>query len=207
MLRALLLVTLIGLVVLVLYFPSMLSADEYYRLLRDERASVSALWGEGQSRRIEDLARHLYRASLDPPLPGPLGNADRVQSANKAAGAAAESLPEKLANNDYARSLQGALSVATYRIAAFLMFMPFFIPFTIAAVGDGLAERKIRSVGFTNDSAGLYGMYAGCAVALLCGAFVAVAWPGAVSPTLLALIPIAMAFLIGRAAANFRQVL
>lgn len=207
MLRGLLLATLIGLVVLILYSPSMISAEEYYELLRQERAAVSDLWGEGQSRRIDSLSRRIYRSSLDPPLPGPLGNDQLVQAANKAAGPAADSLPGKLVNNDYARSLQGALAVATYRMAAFLMFMPFFIPFTVAAVVDGLAERKVRSVGFTNDSAGLYGWYAGCAVALICAAFVALVWPDQVHPTTLALIPIAIAFLIGRGAANFRQVL
>lgn len=207
MLRAVLLATLVVLVVLVLYPPSIMSPQDYYQLLRDERASVTALWGDGQSRRIDALATRVYRASLQPPLPGPLGDDRRVDAANKAAGPAADSLPGRLGNNDYARSLEGALSLAAYRISAFLMFMPFFIPFTVAAVVDGFVERRVRSVGFINDSAGLYGLYAGCAVFLLCTAVVALAWPDSVHPTLLALIPIGVAFLVGRAAANFRQVL
>jgi len=206
-LRGLLLVTLVGVIAIVLYFPSTIGAEQYYAMLREERFSVAALWGEGQSSRIDALAGRMYRASLDPPVPGPLGNVDRVDAANRAAGAGADQLLARLGNNDYARSLEAALSVATYRFAAFLMFMPFFVPFTVAAIVDGLTERKIRSVGFTNDSAGLYGMYGGFAVLLLCGVLVSLAWPDLVPPTLLALIPISIAVLIGRAAANFRQVL
>jgi len=206
-LRGLLLLTLAALVVSVLYFPSTISDEDYVRLLQEERAAVSSLWGDGQAVRIENFSRSLYRASLDPPVPGPLGKPELVDAANKVAGSSSEQLAARLGNNDYARSLAGALSLAAYRVAAFLMFMPFFLPFTVAAVVDGLTERKIRSVGFANDSAGLYGMYAGCAVALLCFGVLLLAWPGIVPATLLALIPISVAFLIGRAAANFRQVL
>jgi hypothetical protein len=105
----------------------------------------------------------------------------------------------------YGRSLDAMLLLSIYRLAAFVELVPLVLPFLLVFLVDGLMTRSVRALEFVPHSAGIYGVALLCLVAVFSATAVAFFVPFPVHPLVFALSPVAAAFLVGRAAANYHK--
>lgn len=187
MIRIVTICSLVSLLMLVLYLPAAKPAGVFISQVRVEHALLSEFWGHDHAMAI--LAKMLDLQPDSTPSP-PL-----IPIAQGSAGKRAQVLPEvaavgnRLLNNDYFRSLNALLVLATYRAAGVLYLLPGLIPFLFAAVVDGIVRRSVKGKDFSGHHPEVFAACVSGAIMACCCLVIAcvlpIQLPVALVPTLL----------------------
>lgn len=175
MIRIVTICSLASLLMLVLYLPAAKPAGEFISQVRIEHASLHKFWGQDHAMAM--LAKMLDlqpSATPSPPL---------IPIAQGPAGQGAKVLPEvaavgnRLLNNDYFRSLNALLVLATYRAAVVLYLLPGLLPFLFAAVVDGVVRRSVKGKDFSGHNPEVFAACVSGAIVACCCLVIACVLP------------------------------
>ncbi|WP_395401150.1 DUF4400 domain-containing protein [Pseudoduganella sp. UC29_106] len=147
MIRIVAITSLAFLLVLVLYLPSARPASAFIAQVRIEHAALSSFWGSEHAIAVlENMLEFQHASTPHPPLM-PAQSAD-AKASNKVHNEVA-AVGHRLLNNEYFRSLNALLVLATYRVAVLLFFLAGVAPFLTAAFVDGLVRRAVKGKDFS----------------------------------------------------------
>ena len=114
-------------------------------------------------------------------------------------------MSQRVIESPYFRCLDALLSLAAYRLAAWLEWLPLAGVFCGAAWCDGLVRRVVKSKTFAQHSAEVVGLHVALIVLLLGCTLIAFAAPWVVHPLLFAAAPIAAGVCGNAAIANYHR--
>jgi len=175
MIRIVTICSLVSLLMLVLYLPAAKPAGVFISQVRIEHALLSEFWGQDHAMAM--LARMLDLQPDFTPSP-PL-----IPIVQGTAGKGTKVLPEvgavgnRLLNNDYFRSLNALLVLATYRAAVVLYLLPGLLPFLVAAVVDGGVRRSIKGKDFSGHNPEVFAACVSGAIVACCCLVIACVLP------------------------------
>ena len=95
--------------------------------------------------------------------------------------------------------------LASYRLFTLIEWLPWLLPFCVAALADGTCTRTIRAKQFGHHDPELFALYIVGSILLICGAVVAFVLPIALPPWAPPLIAPLVAVLIAGAFSHFHQ--
>jgi len=179
--------SLVSLLMLVLYLPAARPALAFLAQIRNEHAELTGFWGRahafGMLQTMLDLQQVSPRAApLMPTSTVHPSSGATVQKEMSAVG-------ERLVKNEYFRSLNALVLLATYRIAVVLHLLPGTIPFLLAAVADGLVRRAVKGTDFSGHNPEVFSACACGAILSACLGVIACVipaqLPSALMPVLL----------------------
>lgn len=173
---------------LLLVSPTRYSEDELHETIVQEHGLQVVTFGEEPARHVLDRFGRYRKIGHD----GAIVDNDLDPST-------------AFLRSAYGRSLDAMLLLSIYRLAAFVELVPLVLPFLLVFLVDGLMTRSVRALEFVPHSAGIYGVALLCLVAVFSATAVAFFVPAPVHPLVFALAPVAAAFLVGRAAANYHK--
>jgi hypothetical protein len=198
----------LGWVVLVfLYAPANQGREEFLSLLVQEHQQVKQIWGDEHSERVLDRTRWLLGEALRNRLPGELGKPmdgggnDSVAVAG-GRGADVEAMA-RIMRSAYPQAVEALLALSLYRVAQFVQIVPLLLPFVLAALADGIAERARRLKEFLPHSPATYGMFLWGVLCTVCALLVVFCYPGSVQPLVPAYALVALALCASGAVSRF----
>ena len=199
-------VSLILLLILVLYLPSANPPERFIGQLSVEHERNSAFWGEGHALRILSrmLAIHAD-AKQSSPIPDSLAPAEPRSQVDSATASQMSQMSTRLFNNQYFKSIGALFALATYRLSAFVEWLPYVSVFVIAAFLDGFIRRIVKSKEFLQHNPELFALHASLVILIACGTIVAFVVPVTVHPLLLALVPASIGIFGSLAVANYHH--
>lgn len=205
MIRVVTVISLLCLLVLVLYLPSVHPAQRFIMQLRAEHQTVSAFWGDAPASRILSRALSLQDSAREAtPVPS-VGDAPPASALDGAVAQEMTSLNQRLFNNAYFRSIDALVLLASYRLSTLLEWLPWLVAFCVAALVDGGVVRVLRSREFRQHDPELFALFSCLAIVAACAAVVGFVIPVALHPLLMPSVPLLMSLLLGRAFANFHR--
>lgn len=203
MIRSVTICSLVSLLMLVLYLPAAKPAGVFISQVRVEHALLSEFWGQ-------DHAMAMLAKMLDL-QPGTTPSPPLVSIAHGTAENDAKVLPEvaavgnRLLNNDYFRSLNALLVLATYRAAVVLYLLPGLLPFLAAAVVDGVVRRSVKGKEFSGHNPEVFSACVSGIVFIVCGGVVACVIPVQIPPSLIPALFGALGVLSNIGLANYHK--
>jgi hypothetical protein len=205
MIRGVAIVSLLAVLLLVLYVPSVHGPADILKVLRHEHARTAALWGNARAGRQLEQALHLQSgAARASPLPQATA-APPPAGVDGAVAAEMGAVTQRLFANRYMRSVDATLLLASYRLAGLWAWLPWLLPLALAAPTDGLLRRHIKAKEFVQHDPELFAVWCCLLILLGCGTAVALVWPVPLHPVAPALVPVAAALLVGLALASFHR--
>jgi hypothetical protein len=205
MIRAVAIVSLLGLLVLVLWLPSAHPPERFLAQLRSEHAATTAYWGNDSSARM--LARALTMqdtARNAAPHPSP-ASAPSVSSVDSAVAHEMASVNRRLFDNAYFRAIDALLLLAMFRLALLVEWLPWLLAFTAAVLVDGYIVRAVKAKEFRHHDPEVFALAISGVIVVVCGVMLAFAAPITLHPLLLPLVPLAVSLLFGLALASFHR--
>lgn len=175
MIRIVTICSLVLLLMLVLYLPAAKPAGVFIAQVRVEHALLSEFWGRDHAMAM--LAKMLDLQPDSTPSP-PL-----IPIAQGPEGKGAKVLPEvaavgnRLLNNEYFRSLNALLVLATYRAAVVFYLLPGLLPFLVAAVVDGIVRRSVKGKDFSGHNPEVFAACVSGAIMACCCLVIACVLP------------------------------
>lgn len=203
MIRAVAIASLVSLLALVLYLPSVRPASAFIATVRSEHAVLTDFWGRQHA--LQMLGRMLSwqpKVMSTPPLL-PAGKPAAAANGNVDQEVAA--LGNRLLNNDYFRSLNGLFVLAIYRMAVILGLLPGVVPFVLAAIVDGFVRRAVKSKEFRGHNPEVFSACASGAIIAACVLVVLCAVPIVLAPALLPSLLVGAGCLAGTGIANYHK--
>lgn len=205
MIRAIAVVSLVGLLILVLYVPSSHPPETFIKQLRAEYKTAAEFWGENAALRMLSLAMRTQDSARQiTPFPSPQ-DAVPTNAVNTAVGREMASVNERLFNNAYFRSIDALLLLASFRFALMLEWLPWLLVFMAAAVADGSFVRLVKSKELLHHDPEMFALYVCMAILLGCGTVLAFVWPTSLHPFLAPCVPLAIGALLGLAIQHFHR--
>lgn len=203
MIRAVAIVSLVGLLVLVLYLPLAHPPEKFLAHLRAEHAAATDFGGSAPAMHALERALSLQDsthavASIPTTGTAPSGNAVDSAVAREMA-----SVNRRLFDNIYFRSIDALLMLAAFRLGILLEWLPWLLAFTTAVIVDGYVVRIIKAYEFRQHDPELFALAVCGAMVVVCGAAIALVVPVTVPPVLLASVPLGVSLLLGLALASF----
>lgn len=205
MIRAIAVVSLVGLLILVLYVPSAHPPETFIKQLRAEYKTAAGFWGEDAALRMlsramttQDTARKVT------PIPS---SRDGVPSnaVNSAVGQEMASVNERLFNNPYFRSIDALLLLAGFRFAMLLEWLPWLLVFIAAATVDGSLVRLVKSKELLHHDPEMLALYVSMAILISCATVLALVWPISLHPLIVPCVPLAVGALLALAIQHFHR--
>lgn len=205
MIRAVAVLSLVGLLVLVLYLPSAHPPERFLAQLRDEHQAAARFWGDEPALRmlslalsVQDTARQVSQvpSSSNAPAPGAIDGAVAREMA---------SVNQRLFNNTYFRSIDALFLLASYRLATLVEWLPWLLAFTVAVVADGCFTRLIKSKEFRQHDPELFALYACAAIVAVCGTVLGFVAPWTLHPVVMPCVPLVVSLLVSRAVGSFHR--
>ena len=205
MIRIITVAALTLLLIFVLYLPAANPPERFLAQIRSEHTINASFWGEARAEFILDRALTMNQAlSAASPVPS-TAQAPQTDRMAQAVAHEMERVNQRFFGNTYFRSIDSLLLLATFRLAALFEWLPVQAFVVLAIVIDGLIVRILRSKEFKPHDPEWFALHA-CAFVLLAGTNVlAFVVPITIAPTVLATVPIAGAFFLGRVIANFHR--
>src|SRR5262245_27162981 len=149
--------------VLVLYLPSAYPPERFLDQLRIEHDLNTRFWGPKYSAeiawRMQELLGPTGQEQGDLPVVASPQGATQVDAAVTAQMA---DVLGRLVRNQYVKSFEALLALATYRFSAFVQWLPVMLVFVGAAWFDGVIRRIVKSREFLQHKPELFALY-GCA--------------------------------------------
>lgn len=205
MIRAIAILSLLAMLLLVLYMPSIHAPAEILQTLRQEHLANAQLRGpEHADRQLERAMRLQSDAARSSPLP----NAQRLPRSPGINGAIASemvSVNQRLFDNAYVRSVDAVLLLASYRLVGLLAWLPWLAPLALATVLDGVWVRIIKAKEFLHHDPELFAVWCCLLILIGCGSVVALVVPVALHPLALPSASVAVVGLIGLSVASFHR--
>lgn len=205
MIRAVALLSLVSLLVLVLYLPSVHPPERFFAQLRAEHQATAQFWGAEPAMRIlsralsmQDSARQVtpVPSAADAPPPGAV------------VGAAAQEMAtvnQRLFNNAYFRSIDALVLLASFRLATLVEWLPWLLAFTIAVIVDGCFVRLIKSKEFRQHDPEMFALYACGAIVTACATVLGCVVPITLHPLVMPCVPLVISLLLSRALGSFHR--
>lgn len=205
MIRIVAVISLLCLLVLVLYLPSVHPAHRFLAQLRAEHDTVTAFWGHAPASRILSRALSMQDSARGvTPVPSP-SDAPPASALDGAVAQEMTSLNQRLFNNTYFRSIDALVLLASYRLSTLLEWLPWLAAFCVAALTDGGVVRVLRSREFRHHDPELFAVFSCLAIVAACAAVVGFVIPATLHPLAMPGVPLLMSLLLGRALANFHR--
>ncbi len=198
--------SLLSVLALTLYMPSAYPPGRFVAQLAQEHEASAAFWGE--QRALSILSRMLaFQLSTrgaarlpdlqsPPPAPGAVQNAVAQEMTRATA---------PLFDNEYLRSVDTLIALATYRLSAMIEWLPYLAVFTCVALFDGVIRRAVKSKEFIHHSPELFAVHVITAILVLCATIICLVLPIAMPPLMFAIVPVVVAVLAAGAIANFHR--
>lgn len=205
MIRVVAVVSLLAVLVLVLYVPAIHAPAEILQVLRQEHQRAADLWGAERADQHLQSAMHLQtQAASASPLPDVSPKPER-EVVGSAIAAEMRYVTQRLFANDYVRSVDAILLLASYRLAGLMAWLPWLLPIALAAASDGALRRLIKAREFLQHDPELFAVWCCLLIVVACGTVVALVIPRTLHPLTIALLPIAASLLVGLSIASFHR--
>lgn len=205
MIRAIAIVSLLAMLVLVLYVPSVHAPGEILQTLRQEHAANARLRGlEHADQQLERAMRLQSDAARSSPLPNAQPTA-RSPGINGAIAAEMVSVNRRLFDNAYVRSVDAVLLLASYRLVGLQAWLPWLGPLALASALDGCWVRIVKAREFGHHDPELFAVWCCLQILVGCGSVVALVVPLELHPIALPGAAIVVAGLLGLSVASFHQ--
>ncbi|MCL1961970.1 MAG: DUF4400 domain-containing protein [Desulfovibrionaceae bacterium] len=205
MIRAIAIAALTLLLVFVPYLPAANPPGRFLAQVRIEHGLQTRLWGEDRAERIMERALAMNGAlSSASPIPSD-SQAPDTGRMKQAAAREMEQVNLRFFGNAYFRAIDALLFLATYRLAALMEWLPVEGFVMLALIADGLITRILRSKEFKPHDPEWFALHTSAFILLVCASIVAFTVPVSIFPSVLAGLPVAGVFFIGRAAASFHR--
>jgi len=199
-------VSLILLLIFVLYLPSAHPPERFIAQLSAEHERNTAFWGEERALRILSRMLELQtQAKEASPIPDTLASGGSRSPVDTAAASEMSQMNTRLFNNQYFKSIGALFALATYRVSAFVEWLPYLSVFVLAALLDGSIRRIVKSKEFLQHNPELFALHASLAILIACGTVVAFVVPVTVHPLLLGLVPASIGIFGSLAVANYHH--
>jgi ABC-type multidrug transport system fused ATPase/permease subunit len=201
------LIWLAALLVMLLLVPLAFSTDAIWGAVKKEAVMIDAAFGSKEAESIITRAGAFHRAMFIE-----TGLLDKVQKAKATDREEQFALPGTgqaltKVTNSYVESLGAMMFGVAMRIIILFGWLPFIIPFLLAAVGEGYARRKIKFATFGQYGVMVYAGAAHLAIILLMAPLVYLVLPFAVPPLFVPFWALCAAVPIVTMIANMSQVL
>lgn len=198
--------SLILLLVCVLYLPSAHPPERFITQLSVEHERNYDFWGGEHALRILSRMLALHAdAKAASPIAEALAGSEPRSHVESTAGAEIAHVNARLFNNRYFQSIGALFALATYRLSAFLEWLPYLSVFAIAAFVDGFIRRVVKSKEFLQHNPELFALHVSLVILIACGTVVAFVLPVTIHPLLLALVPIGIGTFGSLAVANYHR--
>lgn len=205
MIRAVAVVSLLGLLVLVLWLPSAHPPERFLAQLRMEHAVTASYWGEDSAARMLARALSMQDTARDAaPLPSP-ASSPPTGAIDIAIAHEMVSVNRRLFDNSYFRSIDALLLLAMFRLALLVEWLPWLLPFAVAVLGDGGVVRMVKAREFRQHSPEMFAAAACGAILVTFGALVTLVVPATLHPVALPLLPVAVSLLLAQALASYHK--
>lgn len=205
MIRIVAVVSLLCLLALVLYLPSVHPAQRFLAQLRAEHDTMTAFWGDAPASRILSRALSMQdSARKATPVPS-ASDAPSASALDSAVTQEMTSLNQRLFNNAYFRSIDALVLLASYRLSTLLEWLPWLAAFCVAALVDGGVARLTKSLEFRHHDPELFAVFSCLAIVAGCAAVLGFVIPVTLHPLAMPSVPLLMSVLMGRALANFHR--
>lgn len=205
MIRVVAVISLLCLLVLVLYLPSVFPAQRFLTQLRAEHQTMTAFWGDAPALRILSRAISLQDSAREvTPVPS-ASDAPSASALDSAVAQEMTSLNQRLFDNAYFRSIDALVLLASYRLSTLLEWLPWLAAFCVAAMADGGIVRVLKSREFRHHDPELFAVFSCLAIVAACAAIVCFVIPVSLHPLSMPGVPLLMSLLLGRAFANYHR--
>ncbi len=198
-------VSLLVLLILVLYLPSVYPPDRFFDQVRIEHDLNVAFWEERHATRIltRMLDFHDIKKQVDPT--SPLVGAQRPTAGSNPVATQMAQVTSRFFNNPYFRSIDSLLVLASYRVSALIEWLPVLLVFVAVVLLDGFLLRIIKSKEFLQHNPQVFSLYACATIATSCAAAIAFVLPITLNPVAIPVLPVVLSVFMSRAAANFHR--
>lgn len=205
MIRAVTIVSLLGLLVLVLWLPSAHPPERFLAQLRIEHAATASYWGEDSAARMLARALSMQNTAREAaPIPSP-ASAPSTSAVDSAVAYEMASVNRRLFDNAYFRAIDALLLLAMFRLALLVEWLPWLLAFTAAALVDGHIVRAVKAKEFRHHDPEVFALAICGAIVVACGAMVTFVVPITLHPAVLPLLPLAASLMFGLALASFHR--
>jgi hypothetical protein len=205
MIRTVAVVSLVVLLVLGLYIPSVQTSAHVLDTLRQEHAETAAFWGEARAEQVLERALAMQAGAAAASPLREARNPPRSLGTNAAIAAEMASVNQRLFHNAYFRSVDAVLMRASYRLTGLLQWLPWLLPLVVAAALDGALVRVVKAKEFRQHDPEMFALWCSVMIVTACGTVIACVLPGTLHPVTMAVVPVGMAGLLGLAVASFHR--
>lgn len=205
MIRAIAIVSLVGLLILVLYVPSAHPPEMFIKQLHAEYRTATGFWGDDAALRMLSRAMATQDSAREiTPIPS-AKNAVPPNAVNSAIGLEMVSVNQRLFNNPYFRSIDALLLLAGFRFAMLLEWLPWLLVFIAAATVDGSLVRLVKSKELLHHDPEMFALYVSMAILISCATVLAFVWPISLHPLIVPCVPLAVGALLALAIQHFHR--
>lgn len=205
MIRSVAILSLLILLVLVLYVPSVHPPERFLTQLRTEHEAAVAYWGREPAMRMLERALKMQETTANiTPIPA-TRDAPPAPSLNGAMSREMSSVNQRLFNNPYFRSVDALVLLASYRLATLLEWLPWLFVFILGTIADGGLVRQIKAKEFLQHDPEMYALYASMGIMGICMIVIGLVLPVTPHPLLLPSAPLLIGILAGRALGCFHR--
>jgi hypothetical protein len=192
---------------IVLYIPSVVPPERFLEVLRAEHALNRSILGAATSdrilKRMLDMQEQTQSVSTPPPSTVNIASQPAVDARM---ATQVTQMSTRLFANSYFRSIDTLFALATYRLSAFVENVPLLLVFLVIAAVDGFVVRAVRAREFVSQSAELFSASAMAAIVLFSAMVIAAFLPFSFHPTHVLAALLATLFIFSRAIANYHSV-
>ncbi len=198
-------VSLLVLLVLVLYLPSVYPPNQFFDQVRIEHALNAQFWGERNAADI--LARMLdFQEAKTQVLPAsPTVNPRGANTGGNPVAFQMTQVTNRFFNNPYFRSISSLFVLASYRFSALIEWLPILLVFMAVVLLDGVLVRMIKSKEFLQHNPQIFALFACASIATACATIIAFVLPITLNPLTISILPIVLSVFMRQAVANFHR--
>ena len=194
MIRAVVVASLSALLLLVLYLPSAHPPERFLAVLREEHQSMVSARGWRSAESILERTLRWQQVSEGwTPMPATAARAPvLVDPMAGAIGQEMSAAHQRLLRNNYFRTIDALVLLATYRLAALLHWLPALLPVLLAAWVDALQRRRVRARVLAGNHPERFALWGSLSIGIACSGWLAMVWPSALPPLLLPALAVAI---------------
>jgi len=203
MIRTVAIASLVSLLVLVLYLPSARPAHAFLTQIRNEHAALTGFWGRAHA---FGMLKTMLDLQPDTPHAPPLMSSTTVRPTSEPkVQKEVSAVGDRLLKNEYFRSLNALVLLATYRLAVIWHLFPGVVPFFVAAFADGLVRRAVKGTDFTGHNPEVFSCCVAGVIVSVCGILIACVYPGQLHSIVFPLLFCAAGVLMCLGIANYHK--
>jgi hypothetical protein len=196
--------SLISILVLVLYLPSAYPPARFVNQLRTEHELAAQFWGAAAGMRILERTLDLQASARETAPRISAAGVEPSSAVDSAVAAHMAQVNARLFSNEYFRSIDALVALASYRLCVLAEGLLLFLLFGGAVLCDGWVVRIIRSKEFLQHDPEKFA-YVCAAILAACATTTALFLPVTVYPEALCATSLAVSVFASRVLANFHR--